>query len=97
MSRGSGWIEREIFKALEEIYARPVFYLAWRCHMLKCKKYKDINLYKSVCRTVRRLEKKHYLKSKKISIKELDENYFRYTKYEHGPTYVKLVWLDIQE
>lgn len=98
MSRGPGWIEKEIINALSETMARPVFYLSHRCHMIKHKRKKDINLYTSVCRAVRRLEHdKGILKSKKIPLNELTPGYLRYTYFEHNPTYVKMVWLDIRK
>jgi 23S rRNA maturation mini-RNase III len=97
MSRGPGWIEKEIFKSLE-LGPISVYSISFRCHMVKRKRNKDKNLHSSVCRTVRRLEQENHLKSEKIPYKELDDEFvYRFNKMENYPNYVKMVWLDIRE
>ena len=89
MSRGPGWIEREIYKVLIKDGDRPVSYLSHHCHLIKKKMNKDINLYSSVCRTVRRLEKKGILESHIVGLKEI--KMCRYSLLGEQPTYKKFV------
>ena len=97
MSHGPGWIEIELFKVLD-LGPVSVYGFAYHCHAIKGIRYKNNNLYTSVCRTVRRLEDEGILKSENVSYEDLDEEFkYRFTKFENYPTYVKLIWLDIRE